>query len=67
MTIDAPEGDDRTTIPAVYAISKPEISLPSPDSNEEALMRHFNAHLNDSWENFPKAMVITSGGVSKNR
>ncbi|CAJ2645021.1 unnamed protein product [Trifolium pratense] len=50
----------------MYAISRLEIPLPSPDSDEEALMRYFNAHMNGLWENFPKAMVITGGGISKN-
>ncbi|MCI31767.1 hypothetical protein A2U01_0052979, partial [Trifolium medium] len=50
MVVDAPEEDDQATIPAVYAISRVEIPLSSPGSDEEALMRHFNAHMNGSWE-----------------
>ncbi|PNX90373.1 hypothetical protein L195_g046497, partial [Trifolium pratense] len=66
MAIDVPEQEDsRAVVPQALAISVPEIPLPSPGSDEEALMRHFNAHMNGSWENFPKAMVITGGGISK--
>ncbi|MCI30276.1 hypothetical protein A2U01_0051485, partial [Trifolium medium] len=68
MAIDAAaaQEDNRAILPQALAISTlPEIPLPSPGSDEGALMRHFNAHLNGSWENFPKAMVITGGGISK--
>ncbi|CAJ2661598.1 unnamed protein product [Trifolium pratense] len=66
MAIDASEQENnRAVVPQALAISAPEIPLPSPGSDEEALMRHFNAHMNGSWENFPKAMVITGGGISK--
>ncbi|CAJ2633414.1 unnamed protein product [Trifolium pratense] len=66
MAIDASEQENnRAVVPQTLAISALEIPLPSPGSDEEALMRHFNAHMNGSWENFPKAMVITGGGISK--
>ncbi|CAJ2668233.1 unnamed protein product [Trifolium pratense] len=66
MAIYVPEQENnRGIIPQALAISVPEIPLPSPGSDEGALMRHFNAHLNGSWENFPKALVITGGGLNK--
>ncbi|CAJ2640291.1 unnamed protein product [Trifolium pratense] len=66
MAIDVSEQENnRTIVPQALSISAPEIPLPSPGSDEEALMRHFNAHMNGSWENFAKAMVITGGGISK--
>ncbi|CAJ2668042.1 unnamed protein product [Trifolium pratense] len=65
MAIDVPEQENRGIVPQALAISAPEIPLPSPGSDEGALMRHFNAHLNGSWENFPKALVITGGGLNK--
>ncbi|CAJ2677123.1 unnamed protein product [Trifolium pratense] len=65
MAIDVPEQENRGIVPQALAISAPEIPLPSPGSDEGALLRHFNAHLNGSWENFPKALVITGGGLNK--
>ncbi|CAJ2662096.1 unnamed protein product [Trifolium pratense] len=66
MAIDVPEQENnRGIVPQALTISAPEIPLPSPGSDEGALMRHFNAHLNGSWENFPKALVITGGGLNK--
>ncbi|CAJ2652721.1 unnamed protein product [Trifolium pratense] len=65
MAIDVSEQENRGIVPQALTISAPEIPLPSPGSDEGALMRHFNAHLNGSWENFPKALVITGGGLNK--
>ncbi|CAJ2653138.1 unnamed protein product [Trifolium pratense] len=46
MAIDVPEQENnRGIVPQALAISVPEIPLPSPGSDEGALMRHFNAHL----------------------
>ncbi|MCI44885.1 hypothetical protein A2U01_0066124, partial [Trifolium medium] len=56
----------RTAVPTAFAISRPEDFLPSPGSDEEGLMKHLTAHMDDSWENFPKALVISGGGFNKN-
>ncbi|MCI28937.1 hypothetical protein A2U01_0050140 [Trifolium medium] len=68
MAIEAPtpeEDDNRTTLPTAYAISRLEDFLPPPDADEEGLMTHLTAHIDGSWENFHKALVISGGGFNK--
>ncbi|MCI32630.1 hypothetical protein A2U01_0053844, partial [Trifolium medium] len=69
MSIEAPaaeEEDNRTAVSTSFTISRPGDFLPPPGSDEEGLMKHLAAHMDGSWENFPKALVITGGGFNKN-
>ncbi|MCI60601.1 hypothetical protein A2U01_0081857, partial [Trifolium medium] len=68
MAIEAPtpeEDDNRAAMPTAYAISRLKDFLPPPDADEEGIMKHLTAHMDGSWENFPKALVISEGGFNK--
>ncbi|MCI03001.1 hypothetical protein A2U01_0024035, partial [Trifolium medium] len=68
MAIEAPtleEDDNRAAMPTAYAISRLEDFLPPPDADEEGIMKQLTAHMDGSWENFPKAIVISGGGFNK--
>ncbi|MCI43902.1 hypothetical protein A2U01_0065141, partial [Trifolium medium] len=68
IAIDAPATDDeenRTAVPTAFAITGLDDFLPPCDSDEEGLMKHLTAHMDGSWENFPKSLVITGGGFNK--
>ncbi|MCI07470.1 hypothetical protein A2U01_0028539, partial [Trifolium medium] len=67
MAIEAPtteKEDNRALVPTTFAISRLEDFLPPPDADEEGLMKHLTAHMDGSWENFPKALVISRVTVS---
>ncbi|MCI53061.1 hypothetical protein A2U01_0074307, partial [Trifolium medium] len=69
MTIEAPaaeEEDNRTPIPTTFAINRAENHLPPPAADEEGSMKYLTAHMDDTWENFPQALVISGGGFNKN-
>ncbi|MCI51728.1 hypothetical protein A2U01_0072972, partial [Trifolium medium] len=69
MAIDAPTTDDeenRTAVPTAFAITSLDDFLPPCNPDEEGLMKHLTAHMDGSWENFPKALVISGGGFNKN-
>ncbi|MCI26884.1 hypothetical protein A2U01_0048082, partial [Trifolium medium] len=68
MAIETPtpeEEDNRAPIPTAFAILRPEDFLPPPDADEEGIMKHLTAHMDGSWESFPKALVISGGGFNK--
>ncbi|MCI54041.1 hypothetical protein A2U01_0075288, partial [Trifolium medium] len=61
MAIDAPATDDeenRTAVPTTLAITRLDDFLPPCDPDEDGLMKHLTAHMDGSWENFPKSLVI---------
>jgi hypothetical protein len=41
-----------------FAISKPEGFIMMEKTNDEKVLANLASHLDGSWENFPKALVI---------
>ncbi|MCI32759.1 hypothetical protein A2U01_0053973, partial [Trifolium medium] len=59
MAIDARATDDeenRTVVPTAFAMTRLDDFLPPCDPDEEGLLKHFTAHMDGSWENFPKSL-----------
>ncbi|GAU10782.1 hypothetical protein TSUD_424450, partial [Trifolium subterraneum] len=46
------------------AISRPEDFLPLQTDEEKGALDYLAAHLDGSWENFPRALVISGGGFN---
>ncbi|MCI49860.1 hypothetical protein A2U01_0071104, partial [Trifolium medium] len=68
MAIDATAIDDeenRTAVLTAFAITRLDDFMPPCDPDEEGLLKHLTAHLDGSWENFPKSLVITGGWFNK--
>jgi hypothetical protein len=53
------EEEARANLPVAYAISRPE-----DFAQEEEVLTHLTSHLDGSWENFPKALMISGGGFN---
>ncbi|KAK2409752.1 hypothetical protein QL285_045156 [Trifolium repens] len=53
------EEETRASLPVAYAITRPE-----DFTQGEEVLAHLTSHLNGSWENFPKTLVISGGGFN---
>jgi hypothetical protein len=53
------EEETRASLPVAYAITRPE-----DFAQGEEVLDHLTSHLNGSWENFPKTLVISGGGFN---
>ncbi|GAU42123.1 hypothetical protein TSUD_350970 [Trifolium subterraneum] len=58
------EEENRVIGGVALAISRPEDFLPLPTDEEKGALDYLAAHLDGSWENFPRALVISGGGFN---
>jgi hypothetical protein len=58
------EDQNQANMPVAYAISRPEDFILPQNNNEDGVLNHLTSHLNNTWENFPKALVISEGGFN---
>ncbi|MCI69855.1 hypothetical protein A2U01_0091118, partial [Trifolium medium] len=59
MAIDTPATDDeenRTAVSTTFAITRLDDFLPLCNPDEDGLLKHLTAHMDGSWENFPKSL-----------
>jgi hypothetical protein len=58
------EDEDQGNMPVAFAITRPEdFILPAKPDGEE-ILNHLASHMDGTWENFPKALVISGGGFN---
>ncbi|GAU10194.1 hypothetical protein TSUD_418670, partial [Trifolium subterraneum] len=58
------EDENRVIGGVALAISRPEDFLPLQTDEEKGALDYLAAHLDGSWENFPRALVISGGGFN---
>ncbi|KAK2383691.1 hypothetical protein QL285_071117 [Trifolium repens] len=63
QTVEDPpaEEDTQANMPVAYAISRPEDFVAT---KEGEVLANLASHLDGSWENFPKALMISGGGFN---
>jgi hypothetical protein len=58
------EDEAQANIPVGYAISRPEDFIMAETTNDEEVLANLTSHLDGSWENFPKALMISGEGFN---
>ncbi|KAK2402269.1 hypothetical protein QL285_051805 [Trifolium repens] len=59
-----PEEDAQANMPVAFAISRPEDFVMSEIRKDEEVLANLTSHLDGTWENFSKALMISGGGFS---